>query len=58
MDRSFSVRTINHPRYAERYNLLFFFLVVIYVANMHPWVNVDHMLDACMVGFLVPDSMS
>lgn len=24
----------------------------------HPWVNVDFMLDACMVGFLVSESYS
>lgn len=25
------------------------------VASTHAWVNVDFMLDACLVGFLVPE---
>ena len=28
------------------------------LANMHSWVNVDFMLDACFVGFLVPEPSS
>ena len=26
------------------------------VALTHAWVNVDYMLDGCLVGFLVPES--
>ena len=28
------------------------------LALTHSWVNVDFMLDACLVGFLVPESYS
>ena len=27
----------------------------VFIATTHGWVNVDFMLDACLVGFLVPE---
>lgn len=29
---------------------------LLYVALTHSWVNLDFMLDGCMIGFLVPET--
>ncbi len=44
--QSFFVRVIGYPRTFDTNGR---------TALTHAWVNVDFMLDACLVGFLVPE---
>ena len=46
-ERNFSVCLINPPLMKNRSH--------VFIATTHGWVNVDFMLDACLVGFLVPE---
>ena len=51
MERRFSVRNIlsTRPYQFGTHDL---------IATTHGWVNVDFMLDACLVGFLVSEPSS
>ena len=42
-------------KYARKF-MLYSGVLTACIALTHAWVNLDYMLDACLVGFLVPES--